>query len=81
MFPLSDVVQEDRLLQLRDRLAQAAGARRLSPLRPPAGTVPPWAAAAARATATTMAHIAALAHERLGSRYGKNGQMTACGLS
>ncbi|MDP9356330.1 MAG: hypothetical protein M3R02_13805 [Chloroflexota bacterium] len=80
MFRLSDVVQEDRLLQLRDRLAQAAGARRLSPLGPPAGTVPPWAAAA-RATATTMAHIAALAHERLGSRYGKNGQMTACGLS
>ena len=45
---------EDRLLQLRDRLAQAAGVRRIPRLRQPLFAVPPFTAVAARVIATPV---------------------------
>ncbi len=77
MFGPLDAIGADRLLQLRDRLAHAAGARRIAGLRPAPFSSPSWTASAARQGASALTQASGLTREWCESLSGKEREVAA----
>ncbi len=81
MAALSVATWEDRLVQLRDRLARAAGVRRAVRRSRFPYIVQPWESYMTRFSGSTFSDAASPARDRLDRLRGKEPECTAWGLS
>ncbi len=81
MAALSVATWEDRLVQLRDRLARAAGVRRAVGMRRFPYIVQPWVPYVARFSGSTVSSASTPARDGLDRLRGKESEFTAWGLS
>ncbi len=75
MCPPSNIPGEDRLLQLRNRLAHVAGARRLVSLPPTLFAVRPRTAAAGKMSVTALMSVSVPLRNTLESLSVRDGEM------